>query len=36
LIGAAIMIAGGVVEIVYGIAAEGRSLEDISKPLTAT
>ena len=36
LIGAAIMIIGGVVEIVYGIAAEGRSLEDISKPLTAT
>ena len=36
LIGAAIMIIGGVIEIVYGINAEGRSLEDISKPLTTT
>ena len=35
LIGAGIMIIGGVVEIVLGINAEGKSLEDITKPLTA-
>ena len=28
--------AGGIVEIVFGIDAEGKSLEDITKPLTAT
>jgi hypothetical protein len=30
------MVAGGIVEIVFGINAEGKSLEDITKPLTAT
>jgi hypothetical protein len=30
------MILGGIVEIVFGINAEGKSLEDITKPLTAT
>ena len=29
------MILGGIVEIVFGIAAEGKSLEDITKPLTS-
>jgi MFS family permease len=36
LVGAGIMILGGVVEIVFGINAEGRSLEEITKPLTST
>jgi MFS family permease len=35
ILGAAMMIIGGVVEMVYGIKAEGRGLEDIAKPLTA-
>jgi MFS family permease len=35
LIGAAVMIVGGVVEIIIGVAAEGRSLEDIASPLSA-
>ena len=30
------MIAGGIIEIVFGINAEGKSLEDITKPLTST
>ena len=34
-IGAALMVAGGVVEIVLGVKAEGQSLEDIAQPLTA-
>jgi MFS family permease len=34
-IGAILMIAGGVIEIVYGIDAERKSLEGIAKPLTA-
>ncbi len=34
-IGAALMIAGGVVEVVLGVRAEGRSLESIAQPLTA-
>jgi MFS family permease len=34
LIGAVVMIAGGVVEIVLGIAAEGQALEDIARPLS--
>jgi MFS family permease len=34
-IGAALMIAGGVVEIFLGVKAERRSLEDIATPLTA-
>jgi MFS family permease len=36
LVGAGIMMLGGVVEIVFGINAEGKSLEDITKPLTST
>jgi MFS family permease len=36
LVGAAIMMFGGVIEILFGIDAEGKSLEDITKPLTAT
>ncbi|MGA9858519.1 MAG: hypothetical protein WBQ18_11700, partial [Solirubrobacteraceae bacterium] len=34
-IGAILMIAGGVVELVYGVKAERRGLEGIAKPLTA-
>jgi MFS family permease len=34
-IGAALMVAGGVVEAVLGVHAEGRSLEDLARPLTA-
>jgi len=34
-IGAALMIAGGIVEAVLGVKAEGQSLENIAKPLTA-
>ncbi|MGI8413624.1 MAG: MFS transporter, partial [Solirubrobacteraceae bacterium] len=34
VIGAVMMIVGGLVEIVYGIKAEGRGLEDIATPLT--
>ncbi|MCW2848519.1 MAG: transporter [Marmoricola sp.] len=34
-IGAALMIAGGVVEAFLGVRAEGQSLENIAKPLTA-
>jgi MFS family permease len=35
LLGAAVMIAGGLVAAVYGVAAEGQSLEDIAAPLAA-
>jgi MFS family permease len=35
IIGAVMMIIGGLVELVYGIKAEGRGLEDIAAPLTA-
>ena len=35
LVGAGIMIIGGVVEWLIGINAEGKSLESITKPLTA-
>ena len=35
LVGAGIMILGGVVEIVFGINAEGKSLEAVTRPLTA-
>jgi MFS family permease len=35
LIGAGIMIIGGVVEVVIGIDAEGKSLETVTKPLTS-
>ena len=34
-IGAALMIAGGIVEAVLGVKAEGQSLENIARPLTA-
>jgi MFS family permease len=36
LIGAGIMMLGGVVEIFFGINAEGKSLETITKPLTSS
>src|SRR5262245_23686168 len=36
LVGAGIMMLGGVVEIAFGINAEGKSLESVTKPLTAT
>ncbi|QIS03426.1 MFS transporter [Nocardia brasiliensis] len=35
-IGAATMFAAGLVELAYGVRAEGRSLEDIARPLSAT
>jgi MFS family permease len=35
LIGAGVMIIGGLVTIAFGVAAEGRSLEDIATPLSA-
>ncbi|HET9255654.1 MAG TPA: MFS transporter [Pseudonocardiaceae bacterium] len=35
LLGAAVMIAGGLVAVVYGVAAERQSLEDIAAPLAA-
>jgi MFS family permease len=35
LIGAGVMVLGGIVEIVLGIAAEGRSLEEVASPLSA-
>ena len=34
-LGAALMIAGGIVAIFLGVKAEGQSLESIAKPLTA-
>ena len=34
-IGAALMVAGGLVEVFLGVKAEGQSLENIAKPLTA-
>ena len=34
-LGAALMVAGGIVEIFLGVKAEGQSLEDIAQPLTA-
>ena len=30
------MVIGGIVELLIGIKAEGKSLEDITKPLTST
>jgi MFS family permease len=36
LVGGAIMIVGGVVEIFFGVNAEGKSLEDVAAPLTET
>lgn len=35
LIGAGIMIMGGVIEILFGVNAEGKSLENVARPLTA-
>jgi len=35
MVGAVIMIIGGLVTIAYGVAAEGKSLEDIAAPLAA-
>jgi MFS family permease len=35
LLGAGVMVVGGIVEIFLGIAAEGRSLEEIASPLSA-
>ncbi|MGH3866535.1 MAG: MFS transporter [Pseudonocardiaceae bacterium] len=35
LLGALVMIAGGLVAVVFGVAAEGRSLEDVAAPLAA-
>jgi hypothetical protein len=35
LVGASIMILGGLVEVFLGIDAEGKSLESVTKPLTA-
>jgi MFS family permease len=35
LIGGGVMIIGGLVEVVLGIAAEGKSLEEIARPLSA-
>jgi MFS family permease len=36
LVGAGIMVLGGVVELLIGIKAEGKSLESVTKPLTST
>ena len=36
VIGGGIMILGGIIEIIFGINAEGKSLEDVTEPLTAT
>ena len=35
LVGAGIMVAGGVIEIVFGINGEGKSLDTVTKPLTS-
>jgi hypothetical protein len=35
LLGAAVMVAGGIVALIYGVAAERQSLEDIATPLNA-
>jgi hypothetical protein len=35
-IGAALMVAAGIVEIFLGVRAERKSLEDIARPLTAS
>ena len=35
IIGGLIMMAGGVVELAFGIKAEGQSLETVTKPLTS-
>ncbi len=33
LIGAGIMVTGGLIDVAFGIAAEGKSLEEITRPL---
>ena len=35
MIGAIVMVAGGLVEVVFGVAAEGKSLEDVASPLSS-
>ena len=35
LLGAVIMAAGGVIELIFGINAEGQSLENVTKPLSS-
>ena len=35
LLGAGIMAAGGVIELIFGINAEGKSLESVTKPLSS-
>jgi MFS family permease len=35
LIGAGVMVIGGIVEIIFGVAAEGKSLEDVASPLSS-
>ena len=35
LIGGGIMVIGGIVELLPGVAAEGRELEQVARPLTA-
>jgi MFS family permease len=35
LIGAAVMIVGGVIDIILGVAAEGKSLEELASPLSS-
>ena len=35
MIGAIVMVAGGFVEVVFGVAAEGKSLEDVASPLSS-
>jgi len=36
LVGGGIMIFGGIIEIIFGVNAEGKSLETVTKPLTST
>jgi MFS family permease len=36
VIGGGIMVLGGIVELIFGIKAEGKSLEEVTKPLTST
>ena len=36
VVGGAIMVFGGIVELLIGIKAEGKSLEDITKPITSS
>jgi hypothetical protein len=36
IVGGAIMVLGGIVELLIGIKAEGKSLETVTKPLTST